>query len=128
VRRLHPPGLRRIYAWLPLGQRVLRRIENIVREEMDSAGAQEVLLPIVQRSSSGPAAVARRSTAAHVRLLDRKETAYCLAPTAEEVITTIVLGRVRQLPRPAGQPVPDRLEVPRRAAPRFGLLRTREFS
>jgi prolyl-tRNA synthetase len=117
-----------IYAWLPLGQRVLRRIEAIVREEMDAAGAQEVLLPIVQ-----PLELWQRSGRAPqygplmFRLLDRKETGFCLAPTAEEVVTTIVAGEYgsyRDLPvnlYQIGWKYRDELR------PRFGLLRTREF-
>jgi prolyl-tRNA synthetase len=117
-----------IYAWLPLGQRVLRRIEAIVREEMDAAGAQEVLLPIVQ-----PLELWARSGREGqygplmFRLLDRKETAFCLAPTAEEVVTTIVggeYGSYRDLPvnlYQIGWKYRDELR------PRFGLLRTREF-
>ena len=106
-----------IYSWLPLGYRVLRKVEQIVREEMDAAGAQEVLLPIAQPlelwERSG------RDTAygpLMFRLLDRKETG--VLPVAD--------GRgggdehrrpgVRLVPRPAAQPVPDQLEVPRRAA------------
>jgi prolyl-tRNA synthetase len=116
------------YAWLPLGHRVLRRVEAIVREEMDAAGAQEVLLPIVQ-----PLELWSRSGRAPVygplmfRLLDRKETAFCLAPTAEEVVTTIVAGEYgsyRDLPVnlfQIGWKYRDELR------PRFGLLRTREF-
>jgi prolyl-tRNA synthetase len=117
-----------IYAWLPLGQRVLRRIEAIVREEMDRAGAQEVLLPIVQ-----PLELWARSGREQqygplmFRLLDRKETPFCLAPTAEEVVTTIVAGEYgsyRDLPvnlYQIGWKYRDELR------PRFGLLRTREF-
>jgi prolyl-tRNA synthetase len=117
-----------IYAWLPLGHRVLRRIEQIVREEMDSAGAQELLLPIVQ-----PLELWSRSGRAPVygdlmfRLTDRKDTEYCLAPTAEEVVTTIVAGEYgsyRDLPvnlYQIGWKYRDELR------PRFGLLRTREF-
>src|SRR6476661_3477172 len=117
-----------IYAWLPLGHRVLRRIEAIVREEMDAAGAQEVLLPIVQ-----PLELWQRSGRAPqygplmFRLLDRKETAFCLAPTAEEVVTTIVAGEYgsyRDLPVNLYQihwKYRDELRS------RFGLLRTREF-
>jgi prolyl-tRNA synthetase len=117
-----------IYAWLPLGQRVLRRIEAIVREEMDAAGAQEVLLPIVQ-----PLELWQRSEREAqygplmFRLLDRKETGFCLAPTAEEVVTTIVAGEYgsyRDLPvnlYQIGWKYRDELR------PRFGLLRTREF-
>lgn len=117
-----------IYAWLPLGHRVLRRIEAVVREEMDKAGAQEVLLPIVQplelwdRSGRAP-----QYGPLMFRLLDRKETPYCLAPTAEEVVTTIVAGEYgsyRDLPvnlYQIGWKYRDELR------PRFGLLRTREF-
>ena len=117
-----------IYAWLPLGHRVLRNIEAVVREEMDKAGAQEVLLPIVQplelwdRSGRAP-----QYGPLMFRLLDRKETAYCLAPTAEEVVTTIVAGEYgsyRDLPvnlYQIGWKYRDELR------PRFGLLRTREF-
>jgi prolyl-tRNA synthetase len=117
-----------IYAWLPLGQRVLRRIEAIVREEMDAAGAQEVLLPVVQ-----PLELWQRSGRETqygplmFRLLDRKETGFCLAPTAEEVVTTVVAGEYgsyRDLPvnlYQIGWKYRDELR------PRFGLLRTREF-
>jgi len=73
-----------IYAWLPLGHRVLRKVEQIVREEMDAAGAQELLLPIIQ-----PLELWRRTGRDKAygplmfRLEDRKETGYCLSPTAE---------------------------------------------
>src|SRR3954452_23765424 len=75
-----------IYSWLPLGYRVLRKVEQIVREEMDEAGAQETLLPIVQ-----PLELWERSGRAQAygplmfKLIDRRDTAYCLSPTAEEV-------------------------------------------
>jgi prolyl-tRNA synthetase len=117
-----------IYSWLPLGYRVLRKVEQIVREEMDAAGAQEVLLPIAQPlelwERSG------RDTAygpLMFKLLDRKETAYCLSPTAEEVVTSIVAqeyGSYRDLPLNLYQinwKYRDELR------PRFGLLRGREF-
>src|SRR5271169_1226090 len=82
-----------VYAWLPLGRRVLRRVEQIVREEMDGAGAQEVTLPILQ-----PLELWARSgrDVAYgplmFRLEDRKETPFCLSPTAEELVTTVVGG------------------------------------
>ena len=117
-----------VYAWLPLGYRVLRKIEQIVREEMDQAGAQETLLPIVQ-----PLELWQRSGRDKAygplmfRLQDRKETPYCLSPTAEEVVTTIVAqeyGSYRDLPLNLYQinwKYRDELR------PRFGLLRGREF-
>src|SRR6202140_4910566 len=77
-----------IYSWLPLGYRVLRKVEQIVRQEMDRAGAQELLLPIVQ-----PLELWERSGRDKAygplmfRLVDRKDTGYCLSPTAEELVT-----------------------------------------
>jgi prolyl-tRNA synthetase len=117
-----------IYAWLPLGYRVLRKVEQIVREEMDAAGAQEVWLPITQ-----PLELWQRSgrDAAYgpelFRLQDRKETGFCLSPTAEEVVTSVVAqeyGSYRDLPVNLYQinwKYRDELR------PRFGLLRGREF-
>ncbi len=117
-----------IYAWLPLGQRVLRRIEAIVRDEMDAAGAQELLLPIAQ-----PQELWERSGRdaqygpLMFRATDRKDAVFCLAPTAEEVITTLVAAEYesyRDLPVNLYQiewKFRDELR------PRFGLLRTREF-
>jgi prolyl-tRNA synthetase len=117
-----------IYSWLPLGYRVLRKVEQIVREEMDRAGAQEVLLPITQ-----PLELWQRSGRDKAygplmfRLVDRKETGYCLSPTAEEVVTSLVAqeyGSYRDLPVNLYQinwKYRDELR------PRFGLLRGREF-
>jgi prolyl-tRNA synthetase len=117
-----------IYAWLPLGNRVLRKASQIVREEMDAAGAQELVLPIVQ-----PLELWQRSgrDAAYgplmFRLEDRKETGFCLSPTAEEVVTSLVAGELssyRDLPVNLYQinwKYRDELR------PRFGLLRAREF-
>jgi len=117
-----------IYAWLPLGNRVLQHVTRIVREEMDAAGAQETVLPIAQ-----PLELWERSgrDAAYgpmmFRLQDRKETRFCLSPTAEEVVTTIVAGEYssyRDLPVNLYQinwKYRDELR------PRFGLLRAREF-
>ena len=117
-----------IYAWLPLGQRVLSKVAQIVREEMDGAGAQEMTLPIAQ-----PLELWAR-TGRDVdygplmfRLHDRKDAAFCLSPTAEEVITSIVAGEYtsyRDLPVNLYQinwKYRDELR------PRFGLLRGREF-
>ena len=108
-----------IYSWLPLGYRVLRKVEQIVREEMDDAGAQEVLLPIAQ-----PLELWERSGRDKAygplmfRLVDRKDTA--LLPLADGGGDGHEHRRpgVRLLPRPPAEPVPDQLEVPRRAAAR----------
>src|SRR5436190_2124731 len=117
-----------IYTWLPLGVRVLRRIEAIVRDEMARAGAQEVSLPILQPLelwertgrdvSYGPLMF---------RLADRKETAYCLAPTAEAVVTALVaqeFGSYRDLPATLYQ---INWKYRAELRPQFGVLRGREF-
>jgi len=117
-----------MYSWLPLGNRVLRRVEQIVREEMDAAGAQEVILPIAQ-----PLELWERSgrDAAYgplmFRLWDRKDAGFCLSPTAEELVTSTVAAEYtsyRDLPVHLYQvnwKYRDELR------PRFGLLRGREF-
>ena len=117
-----------LYTWLPLGLRVLRKIEGIVREEMDRSGAQEVLMPAVQPAELwiesgrwdhfGPELL---------RLRDRHERDFCVGPTHEEVITDIVRREVRsyrQLPLNLYQiQTKFRDEV----RPRFGVMRAREF-
>jgi prolyl-tRNA synthetase len=117
-----------IYSWLPLGRRVLAAVEQIVREEMDAAGGQEVLLPIAQPLDLW-ARTGRDKTYGPLmfRFEDRKEAGFCLSPTAEEVITTLVAGEYssyRDLPVNLYQinwKYRDELR------PRFGLLRAREF-
>ncbi|HEY4408672.1 MAG TPA: proline--tRNA ligase, partial [Acidimicrobiia bacterium] len=117
-----------IYSWLPLGHRVLRRAEQIVREEMDAAGAQELLLPIIQPLELWERTGRDKAYGPLMfRLKDRKETGFALAPTAEEVITSTVAGEYgsyRDLPvnlYQFGWKYRDELR------PRFGLLRSREF-
>ncbi|HEX7415973.1 MAG TPA: proline--tRNA ligase [Smithellaceae bacterium] len=117
-----------IYSYLPLGYRVIRKVEQIVREEMNKAGAQEVHLPMVQ-----PAELWQESGRwVHygkelLRFRDRHEREYCLGPTHEEVITDLVRNDVktyRQLPRNLYQiQTKFRDEV----RPRFGVMRCREF-
>lgn len=117
-----------LYSWLPLGLRVLRKVERIVREEMDRAGALELLMPAVQ-----PAELWRESGRWDVygpellRLKDRHEREFCFGPTHEEVITDIVRREVRsykQLPVTYYQiQTKFRDEI----RPRFGVMRAREF-
>jgi prolyl-tRNA synthetase len=117
-----------IYSWLPLGLRVLRRAERVVREEMDRAGAQELLMPAVQ-----PAELWQESARWDkygpelLRLKDRHQREFCFGPTHEEVITDIVRQKVtsyRQLPACFYQiQTKFRDEI----RPRFGVMRAREF-
>lgn len=117
-----------VYTYLPLAQRVLKKIMNIVREEMDRQGGQEMLMPIIQ-----PAELWLESGRWHVygqelfRLKDRHNRDFCLAPTHEEVVTVIVRGEVRsykQLPLLLYH-ITNKYRDERR--PRFGLMRGREF-
>ncbi len=117
-----------IYSYLPAGLRVLRKVEAIIREEMDRAGAQEVLMPAVI-----PAELWKESGRWDaygkelLRFRDRAGREFCLGPTHEEVITDLVRGEVhsyRQLPLNLYQ-IQDKFRDEIR--PRFGLMRGREF-
>ncbi|MCI7260561.1 MAG: proline--tRNA ligase [Selenomonadales bacterium] len=117
-----------MYTFLPLGWRVIRKIEQIIREEMDAAGSQEVMMPIMQ-----PAELWEESGrwAAYgdemMRIKDRHGRNFCLGPTHEEMITDLVRDEVRsykQLPLLLYQ-IQDKFRDERR--PRFGLMRSREF-
>lgn len=117
-----------IYTYLPLGRRVLRKIEQIVREEMDAAEAQELLMPAMQ-----PAELWKESGRYSlygpelIRLHDRHDREFALGPTHEEVITTLVRSEItsyRKLPVILYQ-IQTKFRDERR--PRFGLLRGREF-
>ena len=117
-----------IYTYLPLAWRVLKKIERIVREEMDAKGSQELLMPIVQ-----PAEIWQESGrwdvygAERFRLQDRHNRCFCLGPTHEEMVTTLIRGDVRsyrQLPLSVYQ-IQNKYRDERR--PRFGLMRGREF-
>jgi prolyl-tRNA synthetase len=117
-----------IYSWLPLGYRVVRRVAQIVREEMDAAGAQELWLPIVQPLELWERSGRNATYGPELfRLEDRKETGFCLSPTAEELVTSTVAGEYssyRDLPVNLYQinwKYRDELR------PRFGILRGREF-
>lgn len=118
-----------IYAYLPLGYRTIKKIENIVREEMDRAGAQELLMPVVQ-----PGELWQESGRWDVmgpemtRLKDRNERDFVLSPTQEEMITAIVrsdISSYKSLPFNLYH-IQTKFRDERR--PRFGLMRSREFT
>ena len=117
-----------MYTYLPLAWRTLRKIEQIIREEMDAAGGQEIMMPILQ-----PAELWEESGrwgaygAEMMRIQDRHERAFCLGPTHEEMITALVRDELRsykQLPVMLYQ-IQDKFRDERR--PRFGVMRSREF-
>jgi prolyl-tRNA synthetase len=117
-----------LYTWLPLGLRVLRKVEAIVREEMDRAGALEVSMPVVQ-----PAELWQESGRWEqygpelLRIHDRHDREFCLGPTHEEVITALVRDEIKsykQLPINLYQ---VQTKVRDEIRPRFGIMRSREF-
>lgn len=117
-----------IYEWLPLGMRVFRKVENIVRQELDKIGAQEIILPAVQPKElwveSGRWDTYGKEL---LRFEDRKKAEFCFSPTAEEVITNCIKRDVKsykQLPIVLYQfCIKFRDEI----RPRFGVMRSREF-
>ncbi len=117
-----------LYTWSPLGLRVLRKVENVVREEMNRAGAIEVLMPTIQpRELWEETGRWEKFGGQLLKIADRKEAEYCYAPTAEEVITDFArqeLSSYKQLPVNFYQiQTKFRDEI----RPRFGVMRSREF-
>ncbi|MDP6558686.1 MAG: proline--tRNA ligase [Candidatus Binatia bacterium] len=119
---------RGIYDYLPLALRVLRKIESIVREEMDRAGARELLLPV-----TSPAELWQESGRWEVygkellRFKDRHERDFCLAPTHEEIITDLVRRVVRSYREMPLNLYQIQTKFRDEVRPRFGLMRGREF-
>lgn len=117
-----------LYTWLPLGLRTLRKVENIIRDEMNKAGVQEVLMPAVQ-----PAELWQETGRWYqyggelLRVKDRHDRDFCIGPTHEEVITDLArnqLSSYKQLPLAMYQ-VQTKFRDETR--PRFGVMRSREF-
>ena len=117
-----------MYTYMPLAQRVMKKIEQIVREEMDAKGAQEILMPIVQPGELWQESGRWGAYGAEMwRVKDRHGRDFCLGPTHEEVVTALVRDEVRsyrQLPLMLYQ-IQNKYRDERR--PRFGLIRSREF-
>lgn len=117
-----------LYTWSPLGLRVLRKVEGIVRDEMDRAGAIEMLMPTVQpRELWDETGRWEKFGGQLLKIRDRKDADYCYAPTAEEVVTDFArheLSSYKQLPVNFYQiQTKFRDEI----RPRFGVMRAREF-
>ncbi len=117
-----------LYNWLPIGLRVLRKVERIIREEMDAAGAQEVLMPVVQPAELWEESGRWQQYGPELlRINDRHNRDFCLGPTHEEVITDLIRNEIssyKQLPANFYQiQTKFRDEV----RPRFGVMRSREF-
>jgi prolyl-tRNA synthetase len=118
-----------IYTYLPLGLRVIKKVEKIIREEMERAGAQEILMPMVQPSElweeSGRWDAYGKEL---LRFKDRHGRAYCLGPTHEEVITDLIRREVRSYRDMPLNLYQIQSKFRDEIRPRFGLMRGREFS
>ena len=117
-----------VYSYLPLGYRVIQKVENIVREEMDAAGSQELLMSAIQPKELWEATGRWENFGPEMfKLNDRHEREFCLGPTHEEVFTDTIKGDVnsyRQLPLNLYQ-IQTKYRDEKR--PRFGVIRAREF-
>lgn len=117
-----------LYTWLPIGLRTLRKVERIIREEMDRAGAQEVLMPAVQ-----PAELWQESGRWEqygpelLRVIDRHQRDYCIGPTHEEVITDLVRREVSSYKALPANFYQVQTKFRDEIRPRFGVMRSREF-
>lgn len=117
-----------LYSWLPMGLRVLRKAEAIVREEMNRAGVQEVLMPVTQ-----PAELWEESGRWEqygpelLRIKDRHGRSFCLGPTHEEVITDLVRNELRSYKQLPASFYQIQTKFRDEIRPRFGIMRSREF-
>jgi prolyl-tRNA synthetase len=117
-----------LYTWLPLGLRVLRKVETIIREEMNRAGALEVLMPAIQ-----PAELWQESNRWEkygpelLRLHDRHNREFCFGPTHEEVITDLVRRQIRSYKQLPANFYQIQTKFRDEIRPRFGVMRAREF-
>ncbi len=117
-----------MYNWLPMGLKVLRKVERIVREEMDRAGAQEVLMPVVQPMELWQETGRAEQYGPELcRLKDRHERAFCLGPTHEEVITDLARGELKSYKQLPVNFYQIQTKFRDEIRPRFGLMRGREF-
>ena len=117
-----------MYSYLPLAWRTIRKIEQIIREEMDAAGGQEIMMPILQPSELWEESGRWGAYGAEmIRVKDRHDREFCMGPTHEEMITALVRDELRsykQMPVLLYQ-IQDKFRDERR--PRFGVMRSREF-
>jgi prolyl-tRNA synthetase len=117
-----------LYSWLPMGLRVLRKVENIIREEMNRSGAMEVMMPVTQ-----PAELWQESGrweqygAELLRFTDRHSRDFCLGPTHEEVITDLIRNEIKSYKQLPVNFYQIQTKFRDEIRPRFGVMRSREF-
>ncbi len=117
-----------LYTWLPLGLRVLRKVESIVREEMNRAGAQEVLMPAMQPSELWEESGRWDMYGSELlRITDRHQRSFCYGPTHEEVITDLIRGEIRSYKQLPANFYQIQTKFRDEIRPRFGIMRAREF-
>ena len=117
-----------LYTWLPLGLRVLRKVEGIVRDEMDKSGAQEVLMPAVQPSELWQESGRWEQYGPELlRINDRHEREFCFGPTHEEIITDLIRREVRSYKQLPANFYQIQTKFRDEIRPRFGVMRAREF-
>jgi prolyl-tRNA synthetase len=117
-----------LYNWLPMGLRSLRKVERIVREEMDRAGAQEVLMPAIQPSELWQESGRWEQYGPELlRLRDRNDREFCVGPTHEEVITDLIRREVKSYKQLPANFYQIQTKFRDEIRPRFGIMRSREF-
>ena len=117
-----------IYTWLPIGLKVLKKIENIVREEMDASGAQEVFMPMVQPKELWDETKRWEKMGPELlRIQDRHDRDFCLGPTHEEVITDIVRDNIKSYKELPLNIYQIQTKFRDEVRPRYGIMRGREF-
>lgn len=117
-----------LYTWLPLGLKVLRKVENIIRAEMDKTGAQEVLMPAVQPAELWQETERWEQYGPELlRLSDRHQRLFCFGPTHEEVITDLIRREIRSYKQLPANFYQIQLKFRDEIRPRFGVMRAREF-
>jgi len=117
-----------LYNWLPVGLRVLRKVEAVVREEMDNAGAQEVLMPVVQPSELWEESGRWQQYGPELlRIEDRHNRSFCLGPTHEEVITDLIRNEIKSYKQLPANFYQIQTKFRDEVRPRFGVMRSREF-
>jgi prolyl-tRNA synthetase len=117
-----------LYTWLPMGLRVLRKVEGIVREEMNRSGAMEVMMPIVQPAELWEESGRWEQYGAELlRIGDRHKRAFCLGPTHEEVITDLIRNEIKSYKQLPANFYQIQTKFRDEIRPRFGVMRSREF-
>ena len=117
-----------IYNWMPLGLRVLRKVEQVVREEMERAGALELSMPVVQPGELWQDSGRWELYGPELcRLEDRHQRPFCLGPTHEEVITQIAASEIKSYKQLPVNLFQIQTKFRDEIRPRFGVMRSREF-